>query len=337
MLLAVDEERWCSVDAAAHATEEIGLYLRGESGLRQASRSPRSDSPKCSAKAQYQREPELVLVDVKPIVHFPEPVVRPRVLGRLSGRLRERVRLGQWEVPENEPELLAEPLLRQLDVREGKAAVRTLVVAIFDHCDRRVVGTLDVVGGCDGYSQKTHDVTAAGSFSNASRMPSAPGLTATGDKVAPENDALPVDHEQRTIAYAFTWAVSAVTLGDIPLRLKFGQQREMQMPVPGERLMTPSAVDRDPEQLGFMLAEFRQDLIESFSELGVLTGGWFGRDRRGERAGWQARAGFGRLRIGLEMRSVLGSRRSLARAGGAFQAWSMSTSARFMFIAAAAN
>ena len=80
--------------------------------------------------------------------------MRSRVFGGLRRRLREWVRLGQREVPENEPELLAEPLLRQLDVREGKAAVGTLVVAIFDHCDRRVVGALDVVGGCDGYSQK---------------------------------------------------------------------------------------------------------------------------------------------------------------------------------------
>ena len=127
-----------------------------------ASRSPRSESPKALPKAKNQGQAELVLICIKPIVHFPEEVMRSCVFGGLRRRLREWVRLGQWEVPENEPELLAEPLLRQLDVREGKAAVRTLVVAIFDHCDWRVVGTFDVVGGCDGYSQKTHDVTAAG-------------------------------------------------------------------------------------------------------------------------------------------------------------------------------
>ena len=154
MLLAVDEERRCSVNAAAHAAKKIGLYLCSKSPLRQRVSQPEIGKPERSAKAQYQRKSELVLIGVEPIVHFPEAAVRPRVLGRLSGRLREWVRLGQWEVPEYEPQLLAETLLRQLDVREGKTAEGTLVVAIFDHCDRRVVGTLDVVGGCDGYSQK---------------------------------------------------------------------------------------------------------------------------------------------------------------------------------------
>src|ERR1700722_1874232 len=182
VLLAVDEERWCSIDATAHATEEIGLYLCSESPLRQRISQPEIGKPQGAAQAKNQGQAELVLICIKPIVHFPEEVMRSCVFGGLRRRLREWVGLGQWEVPEDEPELLAEPLLRPLDVREGKAAVGTLVVAIFDHCDRRVHGALDVVSRRDRCSQHAHDETLTGSCSNASRMPSAPGLTAIGER-----------------------------------------------------------------------------------------------------------------------------------------------------------
>ena len=154
MLLAVDEERRCSIDAAAHAAEEIGLYLCSELSLRQRISQPEIGKSQGLAQAKNQGQAELVLIRVKPIVHFPEAVMRSGVFGGLRRRLREWVRLGQREVPENEPKLLAETLLRQLDVRKGKAAVGALIVAIFDDCDRRVLGALDVVSGCDGYSQK---------------------------------------------------------------------------------------------------------------------------------------------------------------------------------------
>ena len=80
--------------------------------------------------------------------------MRSRIFGGLRRGFREWMRLGQREMAENKPQPLPEPLLRQLDVGEGKSAVRALVVAVFDQCDRRVLGTLDVVGGCDGYSEK---------------------------------------------------------------------------------------------------------------------------------------------------------------------------------------
>src|ERR1700722_4549276 len=189
VLLAVDEERWCPIDAAAHAAKEIGLYLCSESLLRQRISQPEIGKPQGPAQAKNQGQAELVLICIKPVVHFPEEVMRSCVFGGPRRRLREWVRLAQWEVPENEPELLAEPLLRQLDVPEGNAAVGTLVVAIFDHCDRRVRGSLDVVSRRDRCSQHAHDETLTGSCSNASRMPSAPGLTAIGErklqKIAP--------------------------------------------------------------------------------------------------------------------------------------------------------
>ena len=114
MLLAVDEERWCSIDAAAHAAEEIGLYLCGESPLRQRISQAEIGESQGAAQSKNQGQAELVLVRVKPIVHFPEAVMRSGVFGSLRRGLREWVRLGQREVAENEPQLLAESLLRQL-------------------------------------------------------------------------------------------------------------------------------------------------------------------------------------------------------------------------------
>ena len=105
MLLAVDEERWCSIDAAAHAAKEIGLYLCSELPLRQRISQPEIGKPEGAAQAKNQGQAELVLICIKPIVHLPEEVMRSCVFGGLRRRLRERVRLGQWEVPEYEPEL----------------------------------------------------------------------------------------------------------------------------------------------------------------------------------------------------------------------------------------
>src|ERR1700722_7624850 len=115
--------------------------------------------------------------------------MRSCVFGGLRRRLSEWVHLGQREVPEYEPELLGEMLLRPLDVRKREPTIAALVVAIFDERDRRVHGGMDVDRRRDRCSQHAHDETLTGSCSSASRMPSAPGLTAIGErglqKIAP--------------------------------------------------------------------------------------------------------------------------------------------------------
>src|SRR4029077_20697296 len=92
-----------------------------------------------------QGQAELVLICIKPIVHFPEAVMRSGVFGGLRRRLREWVRLGPREVAEKVPELLAESLLCQFDVRKGEPTIAALIVTIFDERDPRVHGALDVV------------------------------------------------------------------------------------------------------------------------------------------------------------------------------------------------
>src|SRR3954468_4804528 len=73
--------------------------------------------------------------------------------------------------------------------------------------------------------------------------------------VTPEDHAVAVEHEERALGDPFAGAVGAVGLRYGSLRLEIGEQREMQVAVLGESLVTPRAVDRDAEQFGVVLAK----------------------------------------------------------------------------------
>jgi hypothetical protein len=66
------------------------------------------------------------------IVHFPEPTLRAGRLGCFRRELGLRMDSGNRKVSEHELELVAEALLKLLDDRIGVAAMRALVVAIFE-------------------------------------------------------------------------------------------------------------------------------------------------------------------------------------------------------------
>src|SRR3954465_3841617 len=53
----------------------------------------------------------------------------------------------------------------------------------------------------------------------------------------------------------------AVGLCDGALRMKVGEQREMNVPLLGERFMTPGRNHGDAEELRIVVAKLRQDLI----------------------------------------------------------------------------
>src|SRR6267142_1769030 len=121
-------------------------------------------------------------MSVEKVVHLPElPLHRGR-LGGFGGARRARVRLRQREIPEHEAHAPAQDLLHFLHNRIGTPAVRALVVAILDERHGRLVGSLTMVGLRDGGRQAAHRPAFPGaSFSSASRIPSAPGLTPTGE------------------------------------------------------------------------------------------------------------------------------------------------------------
>ena len=126
---------------------------------------------------------ERTLVREQRLVHGPERVTLAGRLRHLGRVLRVWVRLRQREVAVHEPEAIAEPSADVLDDRKRGAAVRAFVVTILDERDWRVRRAGNVIVGPDLDHALSHcdAPVGAGSASSAERMPSAPGLTPTGD------------------------------------------------------------------------------------------------------------------------------------------------------------
>src|ERR1700742_2236044 len=116
-------------------------------------------------------------------MRFPEAAVKAGVFGSLGRCFGKFMDFRQREMAKRESEARPEIPLHSFDDRVGAAAIRALVVAIFEKCHRRIVRTLDVVAGVDWHTQYRHGYASLVSrFCRASRMPSAPGSTATGDR-----------------------------------------------------------------------------------------------------------------------------------------------------------
>src|SRR6266446_2378363 len=79
--------------------------------------------------------------------------------------------------------------------------------------------------------------------------------------VAPADDPVTVDDEQRSLAEPVAVAVHAVTPRHRPFGLEVREQGEMQFALAGERSVAPGAIHRDAEQLGAVALELGQDLV----------------------------------------------------------------------------
>src|SRR5262245_23552376 len=104
--------------------------------------------------------------------------------------------LRKGKVTKSEAESAAQPLLHLFYDRVGLAAVRALVIPIFDECRGSVRRSLHVIAIADrenqtrnagltaghGLSDQAGRAAAGGSDSSASRMPSAPGFTPIGER-----------------------------------------------------------------------------------------------------------------------------------------------------------
>src|SRR5262252_2048837 len=98
-----------------------------------------------------------------------------------------RVALFQRKVAKDKTQLRSEPALHFLDNRIRASAMRALVVAIFDERHGRAGRALNVVTRANRHGQAcdivtTHDRPPGLSASRARRIPSAPGLTPTGER-----------------------------------------------------------------------------------------------------------------------------------------------------------
>src|SRR3989449_2328084 len=132
------------------------------------------------------------LILVEKIVHLPELVLDSGRLGRFRGPFRLRVGGRDGEVSEDEPQLRSEFLLDLLHDRVGRPTVGTLVVPVLDEHHASTGRPFTVVPFSDRQSQSRrsvirlrHDHSPRSgdlSFSSAERIPSAPGLTPSGER-----------------------------------------------------------------------------------------------------------------------------------------------------------
>jgi hypothetical protein len=80
--------------------------------------------------------------------------------------------------------------------------------------------------------------------------------------VAPPDDAVRIDDEQRAFTDAVVTPVGTIGAGDRPLWLEVGEQREAQVLGFLEGAVTPDAVHRDAEERGAEPLKFGEHFIE---------------------------------------------------------------------------
>src|SRR6266404_3044540 len=121
-------------------------------------------------------------------MHLPELAVRSRRLSGFCGKLGMRMHRREREVAKDKAQSISESLLQFFHDGIGLTAIRAFVIAVFHEGDRGGCWTLNVIAfphreRQPGYPLCSHAVTSGlvGSASRAARIPSAPGLTPTGE------------------------------------------------------------------------------------------------------------------------------------------------------------
>src|ERR1043166_5630887 len=195
--LAVDEESRRSVHAAPDAAHEVGVDpLHELAGLPVAPHLFRIAAGALGVLQQMrvvERIRRILLVLVDQVVHPPicfRSVRGADALRRFGGAMGARVQLGQREVAEHKTQPVAKPSLEHLHDGMGAKAPGTLEVAVLHERHRRARGAGDVIALADIGAEQAHSAGLAHfafpcdfwSDSRASRMPSAPGFTPTGEQ-----------------------------------------------------------------------------------------------------------------------------------------------------------
>ena len=180
---AVDVKGRRAVHAAFEPSREVGAHLRPETMLLQRLGEVRRGQIQRLRQREIERRSKLVLILVKTVMHLPELCVRAGKLGHLRRALRLRVKLGQRKIAKDEFQFLAEMLLHRLDDGVGRAAGGTFIIAILNESDRCAGLALRMVSRRHRNLQCCHrPAPHFCSLSSAARMPSAPGLTSTGER-----------------------------------------------------------------------------------------------------------------------------------------------------------
>ena len=111
MTLAIDEECWCAVDAAADSAGKIGAHPCPVFSFFKRSLQIRWGKLQFLGKFQVEVTTQAILVFKEQVVHFPELPMGARELRRLRGGLGVRMTFVQREIPEYKAQALPEVLL----------------------------------------------------------------------------------------------------------------------------------------------------------------------------------------------------------------------------------
>ena len=103
----------------------------------QACCSSRPDQTQPLGHVQHPRVGQVLLRVVERLVHRPERALRRRPFGLLGGVLRVRMAARQREMPEHEPQPVAERVDDARDDRARRGALGALEVAVLDQRHRR--------------------------------------------------------------------------------------------------------------------------------------------------------------------------------------------------------
>jgi len=182
MSLTVDKEGRRPVDPAANASGKIGSDARFVVFSLQRFEELSRGKAQLPGKRLEQGKAEAALVLQKQIVHFPELSACACKLSSFGCPFSMRMDLAQREVAEYKSKALSEVPLQPLDNGISVRAMRTFVIPIFHQGIFRMLITLNVILGSNRNFQCAHGHSCFGSFSSASRMPSAPGFTAIGEQ-----------------------------------------------------------------------------------------------------------------------------------------------------------
>src|SRR5437667_7509467 len=190
---ATNEERRRPIDTALDATHEVFSNLPQIDMLSNLLLEPphiQFEFSRVVGEESVVAEGRLILVEK--IMHLPELPLDGGRLGGFRGPFRLRVGGGNGEVSENEPELRPEFLLDLLHDRVGRPAVGTLVVPVLDEHHSSARWPFNVVPFSDRQGQSgrlviprrnDHSLRSCDlRFSSAERIPSAPGLTPSGER-----------------------------------------------------------------------------------------------------------------------------------------------------------
>src|SRR2546422_3935690 len=127
----IDEESWRPVDSAPDAAHVVFLHPRRVDMLSYLALQPRDihvEPFSMSGEEAFVAQRPLILIQI--IVHLPEPPLLRCRLSHLRCPLSLRVRVCDWEVPEDEFQSGPEFLLDPFHNRIRRPTVGTLIVSI---------------------------------------------------------------------------------------------------------------------------------------------------------------------------------------------------------------